>query len=86
VISATFQIASYTYGPLLGLFAFGIYTKYEVKDKFVPMICVLSPMLTYALVQLIETYGKYKFGFENLLLNGLITMIGLLLFRKNTIK
>jgi Na+/proline symporter len=85
VISATFQIASYTYGPLLGLFAFGIYTKYEVKDKFVPMICVLSPILTYALVQLIETYGNYKFGFENLLLNGLITMIGLFIFRKTTI-
>ncbi|MFT6880713.1 MAG: Na+/proline symporter [Arcticibacterium sp.] len=83
VISATFQIASYTYGPLLGLFAYGIYTKMEVKDKFVPWVCLLAPFLTYGLVQLIENYTNYRFGFENLLINGLLTIIGLYLLKKS---
>jgi Na+/proline symporter len=81
VISATFQIASYTYGPLLGLFAYGIYTKRGVSDKAVPFICIAAPVLTYILVYLIENYTSYKFGFENLLLNGLITIIGLMIFK-----
>lgn len=81
VISATFQIASYTYGPLLGLFAYGIYTKRSVADKAVPWICIAAPVLTYILVYLIENYTSYKFGFENLLLNGLITIIGLIIFK-----
>jgi Na+/proline symporter len=82
VITATFQIASYTYGPLLGLFAYGIYSKNKVHDKFVPFVCVLSPILTYAIVWWAEHYAGYKFGFENLLLNGLITIIGLYLLKK----
>jgi Na+/proline symporter len=84
VISATFQIASYTYGPLLGLFAYGIYTKNEVKDRFVPLVCILAPILTFGLVQLIETYGNYQFGFENLLLNGALTMLGLFIVRRKS--
>ncbi|HLO43251.1 MAG TPA: sodium:solute symporter [Leadbetterella sp.] len=82
VISAVYKIASYTYGPLLGLFAYGIYTKREVIDKYVPFICVASPIITYFSVILIEKYTGYIFGFENLLLNGLITIIGLMIFRK----
>lgn len=82
VITATFQIASYTYGPLLGLFAYGIYSKNKVHDKFVPFVCILSPILTYAIVWWAEHYAGYKFGFENLLLNGLITIIGLYLLKK----
>jgi Na+/proline symporter len=82
VISAVYKIASYTYGPLLGLFAYGIYTKRGVIDKYVPFICVASPILTYYSVILIEKYTGYIFGFENLLLNGLITIIGLMIFRK----
>jgi Na+/proline symporter len=83
VITAVFQIASYTYGPLLGLFAYGIYTKRSVIDKLVPWVCIASPILTYVLVQLIEKNTGYKFGFENLLLNGLLTIIGLMLIKKN---
>jgi Na+/proline symporter len=83
VISATFQIASYTYGPLLGLFGFGIYTKTKVNDKIVPLICILSPFITYCAVKYIESNFDYKFGFENLLLNGAITFIGLIICRKN---
>jgi Na+/proline symporter len=82
VISAVYKIASYTYGPLLGLFAYGIYTKRGVIDKYVPFICIASPILTYFSVILIEKYTGYIFGFENLLLNGLITVIGLMIFRK----
>lgn len=82
VISAVYKIASYTYGPLLGLFAYGIYTKRNVIDKYVPFICIASPILTYYSVILIEKYTGYIFGFENLLLNGLITIIGLMIFRK----
>jgi Na+/proline symporter len=79
VISALFTIASYTYGPLLGLFAFGLYTKTKLgkMDIFVPIVCILSPILTYFLVQYIETSLGYKFVNENLLLNGLITFTGL---------
>ncbi len=82
VISAVYKIASYTYGPLLGLFAYGIYTKREVIDKYVPFICIASPILTYYSVMIIEKYTGYIFGFENLLLNGLITIIGLMIFKK----
>jgi Na+/proline symporter len=82
VISATFQIASYTYGPILGLFTFGMYTKRKTIDHFVPFICVLSPILTYLIVVWVEGNLGYKFGFENLLLNGLITFLALVIFKK----
>lgn len=82
LITAIYKIASYTYGPLLGLFAFGIFSKRVVVDKAVPYICVAAPIITYLMVKAIETNTSYKFGFENLLLNGLITAIGLMLFSK----
>lgn len=82
VISATFQIASYTYGPILGLFTFGMYTKRKTIDGLVPFICILSPILTYLIVVWVEGNLGYKFGFENLLLNGLITFIALTIFHK----
>ena len=81
VISAVYQIASYTYGPLLGLFAYGIYSKKSVIDKCVPFICIAAPILTYFTVVLVENNFGYKFGFENLLLNGLYTILGLMIFR-----
>jgi Na+/proline symporter len=86
VISALFTIASYTYGPLLGLFAFGLYSNRKVgsNDKFVPIVCILAPIITYVLVQYIETNLGYKFVNENLLLNGAITFFGIfLLSNKN---
>jgi Na+/proline symporter len=82
VISAVYKIASYTYGPLLGLFAYGIYSKNAVIDKYVPFICISSPILTYFFVIFIEKYTGYIFGFENLLINGLITLIGLIIIKK----
>ena len=77
VITATYKIASYTYGPLLGLFAYGIFTKKSVTDKLVPWICAAAPVLTFVIVLLTEKYTSYKFGFENLLLNGILVIIGL---------
>ena len=82
VISGIFIAAGYTYGPLLGLFAFGIYTRSVVQDKLVPVVCLLAPVLTF----LISYYspqllGGYTFGFELLLINGLLTFAGMLLIR-----
>lgn len=82
LITAIYKIASYTYGPLLGLFAYGIFSKRGVIDKAVPFICIAAPLLTYFTVQLIESNVGYKFGFENLLLNSLYTVIGLAIFGK----
>jgi Na+/proline symporter len=75
VIKSLFTVAGYTYGPLLGMFSFGLFTKYNVKDKLVPIIAISSPILCYILNIYIP------FGFELLILNGLITFIGLFLAR-----
>ncbi len=83
VIAKIFQFAGYTYGPLLGLYAFGLFTKLNVKDKLVPYICVIAPVLTY----LISDYGKtnldFDFGFIVLILNGFLTFIGLLSIKES---
>jgi Na+/proline symporter len=76
VISALFKVAGYTYGPLLGLFAFGIFTKWNIKDKAVPIVAVLSPVIAYVLQLYIP------FGFELLMVNGGITFLGLCLLIK----
>lgn len=84
VIAKLFTIAGYTYGPLLGLYAFGMFTKYEVKDKWVPLIAILSPLLCYVLSIYSESlFNGYKFGFELLIVNGLFTFFGLYLVKKN---
>ena len=78
VISAIFTVAGYTYGPLLGLYAFGLFTKYQVYDKYVWVVAVISPVLTYFINQNSEDIlGGYKFGFELLILNGIITFAGM---------
>lgn len=76
VIAALFKVAGYTYGPLLGLYAFGLFTKFQVKDRWVPLVAVLSPVICYILQLYIP------FGFELLIVNGVITFTGLLLLRK----
>jgi len=83
VVTAVFKVAGYTYGPLLGLFAFGILTKKQVYDRYVPYLGLLSPVLTYIVNVNSEAWlGGYKFGFELLLLNGLIMFTGLLLLSR----
>ncbi len=87
VINAVFKAASYTYGPLLGLFAFGLFTKLRTKDKLVPIIAVLSPVISYFLNMFSEDiFFGYKFGFELLIVNGLLTFTGLLIFSEKNSK
>lgn len=83
VINQVFKVAGYTYGPLLGLFAFGLFTKYSVIDKFVPFVAILSPLASYFInINSEKWFNGYKFGFELLILNGLITFLGLLIITK----
>ncbi|MBP9176246.1 MAG: sodium:solute symporter [Flavobacteriales bacterium] len=83
VIKTVFKVAGYTYGPLLGLFAFGMLTRTGVKDRWVPLVAVLSPVITFVLDRYsAELFAGYTFGFELLLVNGAITMIGLGLITK----
>jgi Na+/proline symporter len=83
VIDKLFTVAGYTYGPLLGLFAFGLFTKFPVRDRWVPLIALLSPIICYFLSEYsVDIFHGYRFGFELLILNGMITFAGLLLFRK----
>jgi SSS family solute:Na+ symporter len=82
VIAKIFTFANYTYGPLLGLYAFGLFTKLKVKDKMVPFICLISPFLTYFVNYVaLETVG-FDFGFSLLILNGCITFAGLYFFKR----
>lgn len=86
VVSSLFKAAGYTYGPLLGLYAFGLYTKRKVLDSWVPIVCFISPIITFVLnVYSEQLFNGYKFGFELLLLNGFITWLGLFILSLNFI-
>lgn len=80
VIDAIYIIASYTYGPLLGMFAFGLLTKRNTRDNIVPIVAVASPVLCYLLGSFTEMKWGYKMGYELLMINGFITFAGLMLF------
>ena len=83
VINSVFIIAGYTYGPLLGLYSFGLFTKFQVKDRVVPYLAVLAPVITFLISQNSEKlFWGYKFGFEALILNGALMFVGLYLFRR----
>ena len=77
VIDAIYTLCSYTYGPLLGLFAFALTTSRKPREGFVPFIALLSPCLCYVIDQTSQTLWNYRFGYELLMLNGLLTFIGL---------
>lgn len=83
VISNLLQVASYTYGPLLGLFAFGIFTKFSIHDSYVWIIAIFSVIASYLLnAYSPQLFGGYEFGYELLIVNGLLTFIGLWLIKK----
>lgn len=86
IIDAIYMIASYTYGPLLGLFAFGILFKRKTNDKYVPYICILAPIVCFILNVLLKNYADYQFGYELLIVNALLVLISLLVFSKNKSK
>ena len=85
VIDAIYILCSYTYGPLLGLFAFGLLTKRQTNDHVVPYICVASPIACYLLDMVVGQLTGYRFGYELLMLNGLLTFSGLCLFRRQSL-
>jgi len=84
VVKMIFKIASYTYGPLLGLYAFGLFMKSKtVHDKLVPFICLISPAICFFISKYsVDLFGDYTFDNELIIVNGLITFIGLLLISK----
>ncbi|MBO6881786.1 sodium:solute symporter [Winogradskyella sp.] len=88
VIWELFKAAGYTYGPLLGLFAFGLLTKFQIKDRLVWVIAIISPLISYILnMYSKELFNGYEIGFEILIINGLFMFIGLLLIKsKNLVK
>lgn len=87
VISAIFTVAGYTYGPLLGLYAFGLFTRFQVRDKWVPLVAIFSPVFCYFLAKYSPLlFNGYKFGFELLMVNGAITFLGLLLISRRGVR
>lgn len=80
IVNAVFTVAGYTYGPLLGLYAFGLLTKTKANDSWIPYVCVAAPVLCFFANQFsAQLLNGYKFGFELLILNALLTFTGLLL-------
>ncbi len=77
VIHAIYKIASYTYGPLLGLFFFGLFTKIKPRDSYVPYVAIVAPLLCYGIEVVLQKVYQYNLGYELLLLNGLLTALGL---------
>lgn len=81
LIDTLFDIAGFTYGPLLGFYCFGLFTRYRVRDRWVPVVAVLSPIICYILKLYMPVWTGYHFGFEILLLNGLLTFVGMMTIR-----
>ena len=87
VIQTVFKIASYTYGPLLGMFCFGIITKQQVRDRWIPLIVIAAPVITWIMdVNSTEWLNGYEFSHERLLLNALLTFVGMMLLVKKSNK
>ncbi|MHA7131600.1 sodium:solute symporter [Algoriphagus namhaensis] len=83
VINSVFIIAGYTYGPLLGLYAFGLFTKWQVKDQVIPYLAIAAPIFAFLIAENSKTLlWGYEFGFEVLILNGLLMFLGMMIFRK----
>lgn len=78
VIDAIYTMAGYTYGPLLGLFAFGMFTKRLPRDRYVPFVALASPLICYAIDTIVSQTTDYRFGYELLMLNATLTFFGLL--------
>ena len=86
IIDTIYTIVGYAYGPLLGMFTFGLFTRHQVRDRLVPIIAITSPLLCYAISVITSHFWGYQWGYELLLLNGVITFIGLFIIRNREIK
>ncbi|MFM7015820.1 MAG: sodium:solute symporter [Bacteroidota bacterium] len=85
IIDLILKLGGYTYGPLLGLFVFGMFTTKTIKESIVPFICILSPLITWQLAEhAAQWFSGYKFGYEIILINGIITFSGLYLVSNKT--
>jgi Na+/proline symporter len=83
MIGVILKVAAYTYGPLLGLFSFGILTKRSVQDRLVPVVCVAAPIICFILDKYQKLlFGSFEIGLELLIINGLLTFLGLLIISK----
>lgn len=82
IISLIFKVAGYTYGPLLGLYLFGMFSTIRIRDKWVPIICLLAPVCTYILSWYFKNTFHFDFGFINIAVNALLTMLGLIIIKK----
>ncbi len=85
-ISAVYTLASYTYGPILGLFVYGMFWSKPVRDRLVPAVCIAAPILSWCLQWCLRHFFGYETSFELLIINALITVIGLRLLSVNTKK
>ena len=85
VIQTVYKVASYTYGPLLGMFCFGIFTKKQIADRWIPLAVILAPVLTWVIdANSAIWFNGYVFSHERLLLNALLTFVGMMcLIKKN---
>jgi hypothetical protein len=82
IIDLILKLAGYTYGPLLGLFAYGVMMKAKLREKMVPVVCLIAPFITWLLAENAAAwFGGFKFGYELLLVNGMITFAGLIMVR-----
>ncbi|MEG0806733.1 MAG: sodium:solute symporter [Alistipes sp.] len=86
VINLVYKVASYTYGPILGMFAFGIFTRYKVRDRWVPLVAVAAPLLSALLQYSARAMWGYQIGFELLIYNAAFTVIGLIALIKRDVK
>jgi len=87
VIQTVYKVASYTYGPLLGMFCFGIFTKHQVRDRWIPFLVILAPVITWVIdVNSAVWFNGYVFSHERLILNALLTFVGMLCLLKPTKK
>ena len=78
VIQTVYKVASYTYGPLLGMFCFGIFTKKEVRDRWIPLVAIAAPIITWVIdVNSVALFNGYTFSHERLILNALLTYLGM---------
>lgn len=84
VVSALFKVAGYTYGPLLGMYAFGLFTSYKIKDPLIVPVVIMAPILTYVLQYIAPLYWGFSFGFELLIVNGILSFLGMLLIRERS--
>jgi hypothetical protein len=83
VVDAVYILASYTYGPILGMFAFGILNKSKIKDKYIPYIAIAAPIVCYILDKnSVEWFNGYQFSYELLIMNALFVYIGMWFIKK----